>query len=82
MEYTDLIKKYPEFVYHDFDIVEDEQEIHIHYAFEIIGLSNFNPEYVYPKSLNHEAVSLSKSFRETVFSLGMVPRMYALNAAV
>ena len=72
MEYTDLIHKYPAFIYHDFDIVEDEQEIHIHYAFEIEGLSNFNPEYVFPKSQKHEAVSLSRNFRETVFSLGMV----------
>ena len=41
--YTDLRKKYPEFVYHGYEIGEDDSRVGIVYDFEIPGLASFPP---------------------------------------
>lgn len=69
MEYNELISKYPEFVYHGYDITELDGGIRIVYRFETAGLTEFHPSWVFPK----EGIDTSDPvFEEFVFSLGMV----------
>ena len=69
MKYNELIEKYPEFVYHGYDISEQEDCYKITYHFETVGLTEFHPFWKLPK----EGVDTSDPvFEEFVFSLGMV----------
>ncbi len=69
MEYNELIIKYPEFVYHGYDISETGDGIRIVYNFETVGLTEFHPSWVFPKA----GIDVSDPvFEEFVFSLGMV----------
>ena len=69
MEYKELIAKYPEFIYHGYDISEHGDGIKIVYNFETAGLTAFHPYWIFPK----EGIDTSDSvFEEFVFSLGMV----------
>lgn len=71
MNYLELIKKYPTFIYHGFDLQENDHEFKITYDFEIVGLERFNPTFALPKQ---GAVDFSnkKIVKELAFSLGMV----------
>lgn len=71
MKYKMFREKYPNFVYHGFNIYEDDNEIRIIYDFEIVGLSFFNPTWTIKKK-DKNTYSKYKNFKETVFSLGMV----------
>lgn len=71
MKYKLFREKYPNFVYHGFNIYEDDNEIRIIYDFEIVGLSFFNPTWTIKKK-DKNTYSKYKNFKETVFSLGMV----------
>ncbi len=71
MKYKEFRNKYPKFIYHDYDIYEDDNAIIITYNFEIEGLSSFNPTWTINKKDNKRYSDL-KIFKETVFSLGMV----------
>lgn len=69
MKYNELIVKYPEFVYHGFDIAESCDGIKITYRFETVGLTKFHPYWVFPK----DGIDVNDPvFKEFVFSLGMV----------
>jgi hypothetical protein len=73
MEYNELIRRYPVFYYHDFQIEESEDEFAVHYDFEIAGLSHFNPDFVIPKPKDLQLpVSELAVVREAAFSLGLV----------
>ncbi len=69
MKYDELIKKYPEFVYHGYDITEQEDCFEITYRFETTGLTQFHPRWKLPKDGIDTADPV---FEEFVFSLGMV----------
>lgn len=71
MKYKLFREKYPNFVFHGFNIYEDDNEIRIIYDFEIVGLSFFNPTWTIKKK-DKNTYSKYKNFKETVFSLGMV----------
>ncbi|NLC96449.1 MAG: hypothetical protein GX675_02635 [Erysipelotrichaceae bacterium] len=71
MEFSELRKMYPTFIYHGYDIEENEESIKIIYNFEISGLSSFNPVWNIKKKDN-KIYSELKIFKESVFSLGMV----------
>lgn len=71
MNYTELRQQYPDFIYHDFHIEENDSEFRITYDFEIVGLELFNPTYLFKKRGN-QVFSNKKIVRELVFSLGLV----------
>ena len=43
MEYKLLREKYAKFIYHNYKIEEDSQNIYLKYFFEIEGLAQFHP---------------------------------------
>lgn len=72
-QYIELREKWPEFIYEGYYIEETEEEIRIRYQFKVPGLSDFAPEWRFPKA---PSVSFRFAedpvFRNMVFSLGMV----------
>ena len=69
MEYNELIKKYTTFIYHGYDITEQENCFRVVYHFETVGLTEFHPSWKLPK----EGIDTNDPiFQEFVFSLGMV----------
>ncbi|MBR4454599.1 MAG: hypothetical protein IKS32_00040 [Solobacterium sp.] len=72
MRYDELSGRYPVFYYHDFAIIESEQEFHIQFDFEIEGLSHFNPDFIIEKPAGGVTYANLRSVREAAFSLGMV----------
>ena len=69
MDYKELIAKYPEFVYHGYDVTPSKEGIRIVYSFETVGLTEFHPVWVFPKD---GIDTQDPVFEEFVFSLGMV----------
>lgn len=66
-------EKYPEFIYHSFNIEEKEDEIKVEYFFEIVGLSEFHPTWIFKKTKSFNIENVGKHFFENlVFNLGMV----------
>lgn len=69
MKYDELIKKYPEFIYHGFDITKQDSTVKVVYNFETVGLSEFHPLWIYPDN----GIDVNDPvFLEFVFSIGMV----------
>jgi len=69
MTYEDLRKKHPEFIYHGFEIVEENKDLKIYFDFEISPDIKFRPEVVFPlvsKGLKED------NLNNLVFNLGMV----------
>lgn len=71
MDYQSLRSTYNQFIYHDFQIEENNEEIKIIYNFEIKGLSSFNPTYKIRKE-NSQQVKDLRIVKQLVFSLGLV----------
>lgn len=71
MNYSELRQIYPNFVYRDFHIEENDNEFKITYDFEIEGLEIFNPTYSIPKR-GMQSFHDKRIVRELVFSLGLV----------
>ena len=69
--YNELKEKYPDFYYRDYIIDEDEYEVRITYLFEISGLAEFKPSWVFCKK-KKDIISESDTFKNLVFSLGLV----------
>ena len=72
MEYLDVRNQYPEFYYHDFVILESDDEFHVQFDFEIRGLSHFNPDFIVPKPSSSIAFGNLRTVREAAFSLGLI----------
>ena len=72
MEYNDLKTRHPVFWYHDFTLVESDDEFRVQFDFEIQGLSHFNPDFIIAKPKGGEVFSNLRAVREAAFSLGMV----------
>lgn len=69
MNYHELIQKYPEFIYHGFDITPQSDGVKIIYNFETVGLTEFHPYWILPAN----GIDLQDdTFLEFVFSIGMV----------
>ncbi len=71
MKYLELIETYKRFVYHGFQIEEDEETLKVIYDFEIEGLSEFHPTFTIKKP-NAAMVGDELLVRKCIFSLGMV----------
>ncbi len=72
MDYNELRGRYPAFYYHEFSVIETEDELQILFDFEIEGLSHFNPDFIIPKPASAENIGDLRSVRECAFSLGMM----------
>lgn len=75
-KYQQFRLQYPKFIYHGYEIGEEEEQICIQYHFEIPGLSDFTPSWKFPKG-NYEGNTLEQLknnsiMQKLVFSLGMV----------
>lgn len=73
LSYDELRAAYPEFIYHGYEITESDQEIRVQYHFEIKGLSDFTPYWIFPKKPGDALTYKDRPlFLNMVFSLGMV----------
>ena len=72
MEYRELSSRYPVFYYHDFAIIESDDEFHVQYDFEIEGLSHFNPDFIVAKPAGGVIYGNLRTVREAAFSLGLI----------
>ena len=72
MEYSDVSRRYPVFYYHDFAIIESEDELHVQFDFEIEGLSHFNPDFILAKPAGGATYANLRTVREAAFSLGLM----------
>ncbi|MBQ1531374.1 MAG: hypothetical protein IIZ57_04440 [Solobacterium sp.] len=71
MNYNELRKRHPVFYYHDYEIIEEENEIQVRFDFEIEGLSYFNPSFLLRKPADSDGIAELELFREAAFSLGL-----------
>lgn len=75
-KFLEFRKKYPKFIYKDYNISEDEDSIYISFNFEIAGLESFNPKIIINKSQiirynpNYDITSVM--FKNLVFNLGLI----------
>lgn len=66
-------KEFPYFIYHDYQVTEDEKTITVTYHFEIQGLSSFAPHWSFPKDgKNPDITGDNATLEQLFFSLGMV----------
>ena len=71
--YTELRKRYPEFVYRGYEIEESADRVGIVYDLEIPGLASFHPTWEFPKKRGEQrCFKENGTFQKLVFSLGMV----------
>ncbi len=70
-KYSELRRKFDKFIYHGFDIDENDREVCVKYTFETVGLSLFEPSWVFPKK-SCENFANDECFKNLVFSLGLV----------
>lgn len=69
MTYEELRANYPVFIYHGFDVTEEEDGFRVVYRFETEGLTEFHPGWVWQK----EGFDPSdETLREFLFNIGMV----------
>lgn len=72
MEINDLRSTYKKFIYHSYQIFEDEKNIILEYHFEIEGLREFNPRIeILKKDFCFKNIN-SNIVKNIVFNLGMV----------
>lgn len=84
-KYQMFREKYPEFIYHSYDIQETDTELAVTYHFEITGLATFAPTWRFPKPKkkagqipsmnmpeNQENMEKDALLKQMIFSLGMV----------
>lgn len=72
MEYKVLKEKYHYFIYKNYQITEDAENIYLKYEFEIENLAKFNPVLVIAKKKFEIYDLYSNVARNVVFNLGMV----------
>jgi len=72
-DYFDFRVKYPEFVYHGYELSESDDKLVMDFHFEITGLSEFRPHWEIDKLATDSCVDVEdKRLDELAFSLGMV----------
>ncbi len=71
-KFETLRQSYPDFVYEGFSFQEDEEKIMVRYDFSITGLSDFHPEWVFPKEKGQNISAEDLVVQNLLFSIGMV----------
>ena len=69
VKYEELTSKYPEFIYHNYTVDEQDDGIKVTYHFETVGLTHFYPIWVFPKN---GMDTTDETVQEFLFSIGMV----------
>ncbi len=71
-KYIKFRREYPNFIYHSYNINEEEDKYIIEFYFEIVGLSEFRPQIIldkkYFKNIDLEDIHI----KNLVFNIGMV----------
>ena len=75
MTYETLKEKYDTFLYHDYKLEEDEQNIYLKYFFEIKNLSTFQPVITIRKKNFLWQNLQSQILKNIAFNLGMIEAM-------
>lgn len=65
-------EKYPEFVYKGFSVEEKKDRIDVQYDFSITGLSEFHPQWVFPKEEGRNIDAGDPVVQNLLFSIGLV----------
>lgn len=70
-KYNELRKKYKNFIYENFKITNNKEEIILQFFFKIEGLAEFSPQIIIPKKnyILDEKIQFSEGF---VFYIGMI----------
>ena len=72
-QYLSLREQYPRFAYRGYEIEENDSCLKITYRFETLGLSEFAPVWVFPKTEGDcRRWSEDRLMQDMIFSLGMV----------
>src|SRR5574344_2135994 len=75
-KYINLRKKYRQFIYHGYDVIETSDSINITYEFEIFGLSKFYPKWSFKKNEFYNIYKEYNYYKEAldnaIFNLGMM----------
>ena len=66
--YNEFRLQYPNFYYHGFDVIDNNDHIYVTYDFEIEGLMRFNPTLKIPKTVKEYDKNL---LNKMIFSLGL-----------
>lgn len=80
-KFQELRKKYPEFIYDSYEIIETDNSFEVSYEFVVPGLTSFKPTWSFPKEKGVILDEMSrKVFERTIFNLGMVEVVSYLKA--
>lgn len=72
IKFKNLREKYKEFIYEDYEINENENEIYIEFKFEIVGLTKFNPRIkILKKEINMKNIDGNK-IKNMAFHIGLI----------
>ncbi len=72
MEFEILRRKYPKFIYSNYNIFEDDEKIYIEYKFEIENLTKFNPKIeILKKKFKFKNIK-SNIVKKIVFNIGII----------
>ena len=71
-KFEEFRKKYPEFVYKGFSVEEKKDSIVVRYDFAITGLSEFHPQWVFPKEEGRNIDAGDPVVQNLLFSIGLV----------
>lgn len=72
MNFFELRDKYPRFIYHQYFIEEQAGSLHVSFHFEIPGLAEFKPSWVFPLSRLAKPQHTHEELESYVFNLGMI----------
>ncbi len=71
-KYETYRRQYPVFYYRRYELEEDAGKVCLQYFFEIPGLSEFSPKWIFPKAEHdRECYGKNPTFRRMAFFLGM-----------
>lgn len=71
-KFIEFRKKYPNFIYDSYEVIDEESSIKIVYHFDIEGLASFNPYYVIDKKFILNKNIDNNLFNYIVFHIGLI----------
>ena len=74
MDFNELRKKYNDFIYHKYEVIEDNDNLNITYYFEIPGLTEFNPKIIINKNIIKNELNDFSDY--LIFHIGLIVLIY------
>jgi len=71
-KFLELRKKYPNFIYDKYEIIDEEEQYKLVFTFEIPNLTVFNPTIIIPKKGLKNSNINQEYFNELVFHIGLI----------